>query len=304
MSRLDDRATAAADLPSDGDERFRQLAAALPIIVWTAAPECGLTWANERWYEYTGLGPGNAPLGWIDRVVHPDDRARCLEQWARAVQDAAEFEIELRQRRHDGVYRWFLARVVPIRSADAAVSGWCGTTIDIHDRKELEASLEAADRRKDASLAALAHDLRNSLAPLRNAVEIVRLGTADPRMLGEVWNVMDRQVGHLVRLVDGLLDMSRATRPVEARREGSATADHTVTPDAVAAAAPGPDVVAAAAPDGKPSQHARRVLIVEDDPDSADSLRMLLELRGHDVRLARDGHAGIAAVRSERPDLI
>jgi signal transduction histidine kinase/ActR/RegA family two-component response regulator len=80
---------------------------------------------------------------------------------------------------------------------------------DITERKRTEAALREADRRKDEFLATLAHELRNPLAPLRNAVQILKMPRLDPSMVERSREMMERQVQHLVRLVDDLLDVSR-----------------------------------------------------------------------------------------------
>jgi signal transduction histidine kinase len=90
----------------------------------------------------------------------------------------------------------------------------------IAERRRLEAALREADRRKDEFLAMLAHELRNPLAPIRNAVEVLRHTRDDPERLESLRAVMERQVGHMVRLVEDLLDLSRITRgKVSLRRE-------------------------------------------------------------------------------------
>jgi signal transduction histidine kinase len=86
----------------------------------------------------------------------------------------------------------------------------------VQDRTEaLERANEAlkdADRRKDEFLATLAHELRNPLAPIRNALEIMRVGTANPNAADRAREIIDRQVGQMVRLINDLLDVSRITR--------------------------------------------------------------------------------------------
>jgi signal transduction histidine kinase len=123
-------------------------------------------------------------------------------------------------RRPDGTWRWVFSRAVPARDASGAVERWVGTTVDIDARRRAEDALREADRRKDDFLATLAHELRNPLAPIRNGLEILRLtGAPDPRAAG-AQAMMERQLAHLVRLVDDLLDVSRITRgKVELRRE-------------------------------------------------------------------------------------
>jgi CheY-like chemotaxis protein len=115
-------------------------------------------------------------------------------------------------RRADGAYRWFTINGEGVRGADGKLEKWVGTATDIDERRRAEASLREADRRKDEFLAMLAHELRNPLAPIRNAVKLLRdAGQTDPV---RDWSrdVIERQVDQLTRLVDDLLDVSRITR--------------------------------------------------------------------------------------------
>lgn len=122
------------------EERFRTLANAAPIVIWTAAPDGAITFANDRWYEYTGLTPEENARHWPELVLHPDDRERCLTEWSRSLQTGAEYEIEVRNRRRDGEYRWFITRAVPARDGRGQITAWFGTTTDIHERKQAEES--------------------------------------------------------------------------------------------------------------------------------------------------------------------
>ena len=86
-----------------------------------------------------------------------------------------------------------------------------GLVHDVSERKRAEAALREADRLKDEFLATLAHELRNPLAPVRNALELLRRAEDDKALIEQARNIMDRQVGQMVRLVDDLLDISRIT---------------------------------------------------------------------------------------------
>ena len=93
-------------------------------------------------------------------------------------------------------------------------------TRDVTQQWHAEQALREADRRKDQFLATLAHELRNPLAPIRNGLEVLRLGGRNERMAEEARNVMERQVQQMTRLVDDLLDVSRITRDkIELRKE-------------------------------------------------------------------------------------
>ena len=198
----------------ESEERFRCLANATPSILWSATANGEATWLSERWSEYTGQ-PDHVGRDQRNRVIHPDDREATAEAWRHALK-GHRFETELRLRRHDGVYRWFLVRANPAYDAEGKLTGWYGSTTDIHDHKVAEAALRDMDRRKDEFLATLAHELRNPLAPLRNCLHIMRMAdeadTTASIDVGRMHGVMERQVAQLVRLVDDLMEVSRITR--------------------------------------------------------------------------------------------
>lgn len=123
------------------EEHFRSMAEALPQIVWTADSAGGVDWFNRRWYEYTGL-PEGIGEGWSwDQSLHPDDLPGTLIGWQDALCRGALFQNEIRIRRHDGHYHWFLVRAWPLRDAQGGVVRWFGTNTDIQDLKQAEADL-------------------------------------------------------------------------------------------------------------------------------------------------------------------
>ena len=164
------------------EERFRLLAETIPSIVWTAGPDGAITYANQRWFDYCGVAAEHEPSRtgrrscFIPRIGSGGRRSG-----GGPSVEGREFEIEVRKRRYDGVYRWFLTRAVPHRDADGQVIGWFGVTTDIHDQKVLGEQLREADRRKDEFLATLAHELRNPLAAISSALNVLRHPQSDPR---------------------------------------------------------------------------------------------------------------------------
>jgi PAS domain S-box-containing protein len=138
------------------EERFRNLANAVPDIVWTADPDGSITFANDRWFEFCGIAREQNVRGWPELVLHPEDRERCIATWTRALREGTDYEIEVRNRRHDGAYRWFLTRASPIRNAEGRITAWFGSTTDIHDRKD-------AEQRQQILAAELSHRVKNLL---------------------------------------------------------------------------------------------------------------------------------------------
>jgi len=204
----------------ESETRLRRLADALPQLVWTANAEGDVNWYNSRVQEYAGLtrcGDGR----WIwQPVLHPDDHAKTVATWRAALASGDVYQCEHRLRLADGSLRWHLSRAVP-RSNDAGeVVEWFGTATDIHDLKRAQEALRKRSRRKDAFLATLAHELRNPLAPIRTAVELLGLQRGLDADGITARDLIDRQSRHLVRLVDDLVDMSRLTRGrLQLRRE-------------------------------------------------------------------------------------
>jgi PAS domain S-box-containing protein len=378
----------------ESEQRFRQLADAMPQIVWTARPDGVIDYHNRRWYEFTGLPEATGHDGW-GRILHPDDAPPAAESWDNSLRSGGPFEMEVRllDRRQQS-YRWHLIRTVAVHDAAGAVAHWFGTSTDIDGQKRAEESsrflaeasaalagvvdyestlkkvanlavpyfadwsavdvanddgtlrrlavahqnagkiglahqlmkdyppdpqtptgalavlrtgkpeivgeitedmlvrgtkderhlrlirslglrsyicvplvvsgdplgvltfataesgrtyteadlalatdlanragvaienfrlyeaLRDADRRKDEFLATLAHELRNPLAPIRNALQILKMPRVDAATVERSRGMMERQVHHLVRLVDDLLDVSRVMRgKIELRKE-------------------------------------------------------------------------------------
>ena len=129
------------------EERFRALINLVPEMVWEAAPDGTMITVGDRWQRYTGMSAEQLARDWPQLVLHPDDYERCVTEWARARQQGTPYEIEVRNRRYDGQYRWFLTRAMPLTDATGQVSAWYGTTVDIHDRKLLEARLQENEAR-------------------------------------------------------------------------------------------------------------------------------------------------------------
>src|SRR5689334_12801944 len=124
------------------EERLRTLANAAPSIVWTASPDGVITYANDLWFNYTGITPEDNARNWTELVLHPDDYERCVREWTHAIKTQPdEYLIEVRNRRYDGEYRWFQTRAIPLRDQTGAVTSWYGVTTDIHDRIQAENAL-------------------------------------------------------------------------------------------------------------------------------------------------------------------
>ena len=223
-----EQAARVADLLTASERRYRNLAEAIPQIVWRALPDGTIEYRNHRWFAYTGAGTADDTWDFL----HPDDREACLSQWREALRAEAPFQCEARLLSAAGSYRWHLRRALPERGRDGEVVAWLGTDTDIDDRKraddervellvreraarfEAEAAqkraaelyIEASEavRLRDEFLTVAAHELRTPLTSLKlQSQSLVRRSPDDTS------RVMLRQVDRLCRLVDQLLDVSR-----------------------------------------------------------------------------------------------
>jgi len=204
----------------ESEEKFRTITEAMPQMVWSALPDGGNDYSNGRWREFTGLSNRELlGLNWVS-LIHPDDLAVLQASWQRSLDTGCLYEIEHRLRHRSGEYRWVLNRALPVRDEAGRIVRWMGTVTDVHDQKLVAEELKAANARKDEFLAMLAHELRNPLAPISTAAQILKLPGGDARRSAQASDVIARQVKHMVELVDDLLDVSRVTRGlVELERE-------------------------------------------------------------------------------------
>jgi PAS domain S-box-containing protein len=232
------------------EARFHSMADAIPQLAWIARPDGWVHWYNRRWYEYTGTTPAAvAGWGWGWESLHDASvLPAVLERWKASIASGEPFDMVVPLRGADGVFRPFLTRIMPLKDDAGRVLQWFGTGTDITAQQRAEETLRIADQRKDAFIATLAHELRNPLAPIRHAVEIMRLQGTTAAELVTTRDIIDRQVRHLTRLVDDLLEVSRITRgKVQLRTES------------VSLAGPLNDAIEAVQPLMKSSGHALTV---------------------------------------------
>jgi PAS domain S-box-containing protein len=169
------------------EQELRDVINAVPALIWRASPDGEVDFINERLQHFVGIPPEDL-WGWnLQCVLHPDDRARFVAEWRAAVKDGRQNEDEVRVRRADGKYCWFLIRNVPLRNETGNIVKWYGTGIEIEDRKrveeererlnQLEADIAQLNRISMMSelAASLAHEIRQPIAAAAaNATACVR----------------------------------------------------------------------------------------------------------------------------------
>ena len=130
---------------NNSESDLQKIIDTIPALVWCALPDGSKEFLSKRWRDYTGLSAEES-YGWKWRVaVHPEDMPRIVDKWREIGISGEPGEVEARVRRHDGVFRWFLIRVQPLRDASGTIVRWYGTSTDIEDLKRAEQKLRESE---------------------------------------------------------------------------------------------------------------------------------------------------------------
>ncbi|MGE5275826.1 MAG: PAS domain S-box protein [Acidobacteriota bacterium] len=207
------------------EERFRVLSDAVTSLVWACDDQGAATYLNRRWSEYTGLDPEDLLGDAWTRAVHPEDLPGCLERWQYSLASGQPYEADLRLRRRDGYYRWYVWRAERIHSESGPL--WIATATDIDDLKNTAAALreakeaaEEASRAKDRFLAVLSHELRTPLTPALATSQLLERRRDISEDVRRSLELIRRNVELETLLVDDLLDLTKISRgTIELRRK-------------------------------------------------------------------------------------
>ncbi|MDB5793561.1 MAG: hybrid sensor histidine kinase/response regulator [Massilia sp.] len=195
----------------ESDERLRDGMDAAKMVVWDWNLDTGeLVYSNN-----VALVLGFSPqkMGAVNQHIHPDDRATIAAAHSRALDGAGAYAEVVRFIRPDnGRQVWLDSRGKVQFEQEGRPLRMRGVTVDVTERYQAEFELREANRKKDEFLAMLAHELRNPLAPISTAAEMLRLTASHDPRTNKASEVISRQVRHMTALVDDLLDVSRVTR--------------------------------------------------------------------------------------------
>jgi len=200
---------------------FDTTLSAMTEFGFTLDPDGRLTYVNKALLELWGLPLEQAVGKNFFELGYPDALASRLQ---RQIQEVFETRCEVFDEtpftNRTGTEGYFEYTLRPVLGEEGTVDQVAGSGRDITARKQAEDALKEADRRKSEFLAILAHELRNPLAPIRNALQILRLDHGNRENVQPIFEMMERQVAQMVRLVDDLLDVSRISHgTIELKRE-------------------------------------------------------------------------------------
>jgi PAS domain S-box-containing protein len=192
-------------------EQLRIVIDSMSVAVTRCTRDLRYAWVSRPYAAWRQLAPEQIVGHAIEEILGPAAMESLRPYFDRVLSgEVVRYEEEVA---FAGIgLRWIRAVYTPTRDAAGLVDGWVAVVMDIHDLKQAEHALRAEDTRKEVFLATLAHELRNPMAPLRNALEILKRPEATPRVAEEARAAMERQLSHAIRLVDDLIDVSRISR--------------------------------------------------------------------------------------------
>ena len=173
------------------EDRIRLVINTIPTMAWTLRPDGVVDFVNQPWLDYTGL-TFEHEIDDATRVVHPEDLPRVVKKWLADMAAGESSEDEMRLRRADGEFRWFLVRTAPLRDKQGNIVEWYGVSIDIEDRKRAEEALRSSEREQRL----IAAQLERERARLVEAQEVAKIGSweAELQSLNVIWSEQTHRI--------------------------------------------------------------------------------------------------------------
>lgn len=190
---------------AESESRFRNMMETIPQIAWTNTVEGQVVFYNQRWYDYTGLDDQQSNRIGMVAVIHPDDLKNSIDQFKsiRKTNEGGEFQI--RGKRADGIYRWHLIRLMPIKNEENQVQHWVGTATDIQELRILQ-------QQKDDFISIASHELKTPITSLKAALQLLdRIkDNSQSSMFPSLIAQANKSLGKVNTLIEDLLNTSLA----------------------------------------------------------------------------------------------
>ncbi len=200
---LEERVIRRTQALTESEHLFRNMMETIPQIAWTNTNNGRFVFYNVRWYDYTGLSEKTNNITGLKTVVHPDDLPKSLTSFSLIRQNGEGGEFQLRLKSADGLYRWHLIRVMPIKNVSGELQLWVGTATDIEELRLLQ-------QQKDDFISIASHELKTPLTSLKAALQLLERMKDSPslKMLPMI-NQANKSLLKVNLLVEGLLNTSK-----------------------------------------------------------------------------------------------
>ncbi len=205
----------------ESEDRYRSLTQVMPALVVTTSPSGAFEYANDSYFEYTGLTEEQAGSWTEFATVHPDDNERSTTLWQRSLATGEPLRNEMRLRRYDGEYRWHLVRGLPTRRRDGTIERWVTVSMDVHERKvsedereQLVRELEQANAAQDEFLGLMSHELKTPITTIAGNAEVLdnRAHLLDDESRRGAVHDIRRDATRLHRIIENLLLLARISQ--------------------------------------------------------------------------------------------
>ncbi len=192
----------------DAQQQLHLITDSMSALVTRCTPDLKYSWVSKPYADWLRSSRNEIIGASIEEIIGKTAFDVLRPYYERTLNgETVRLELEVKFRTIGR--RWVNSVYTPTFGTDGKPDGWVGVVIDIDKQKRSEEALRTTDRRKDTFLAVLAHELRNPLAPMRNALELLKRSDTNPAINQRARATMERQLSHMVRLVDDLLDLSR-----------------------------------------------------------------------------------------------
>lgn len=198
----------------ESEEQFRTFANSMPQLAWMARPDGHIFWYNKGWYDYTGIAENDRQKSEWKKVYDPLVIKGIMAKWKETIRSQKSMETTFQLKGVDGIYRWFIARVIPIFNNKGELTKWVGTNTNIDEQKKLQDELQKTIQSRDDFLSVASHELKTPLTTMSMQLQMLQrkfkaIDEFQFRLVIDKVGVCLNQSQKLSALTDELLDLTR-----------------------------------------------------------------------------------------------